>query len=142
MAHKIRRVCTIRSKRQSLTASGKIHPERWKTIPKGEVARALRESQGLAVKQVRKVYHLQHQICISYIDVYGNVCSSFFSYRLFESWQKAVESLIYTCSSLKELYNLRRIIQYDLDYFPYISNIADKISTVLESCFYELRVVA
>ncbi|MBV8886528.1 MAG: hypothetical protein JO235_21380 [Chroococcidiopsidaceae cyanobacterium CP_BM_RX_35] len=142
MSHKIRRIRQYRFKGQSLTAAGKLHPERWKSIPKGEVARVLRENQGLSVKQVKKVHHLQHQICISYIDIDGNVCSSFFSYRLFESWQKAVESLIYTCSNLKELYNLRRIIQYDLYYFPYPSNIAGRISTVLESRFYELRMAA
>ena len=139
-----RKTCNhqYRPKGQSLTAAGKLHPEQWKRIPKGEIARALIESEGLSVKEVKKVHHLQHQVCISFIDIAGNVCSSFFSYRIFDSWQKVVEQLIYVCLDLKELYSLRRIIQHELAYFPYPVEMADEVSTAMENRFYELRAVA
>ena len=81
---------------------------------------------------MKKVHHLKHQVCISYVTTKGITCSSFFSYRIFESWQKAVESLIYNCHSLKELYTLTRHIQYDIDYFPYLVEISDALAKLNE----------
>ena len=117
---------------KSLIAAGFLNPQRWHNLSKGEIARALREHQGLSVKEVKKVHHLKHQVCISYITTKGITCSSFFSYRIFESWQKAVESLIYNCHSLKELYTLTRHIQYDIDYFPYLVEISDALAKLNE----------
>lgn len=133
MARKTRKVHKYRRPGKSLIAAGKLRPAQWDKIPKGEIARALKEHEGLSVKEVIKVHHLQHQVCISYINTQGKVCSSFFSYRIFESWQKAVERLIYACRSLKELYILSRHIQYDLDYFPYPVEISDAIAFNLEN---------
>ncbi|HEY9780226.1 MAG TPA: hypothetical protein V6D09_08840 [Leptolyngbyaceae cyanobacterium] len=124
---------------KSLIAAGFLNPQRWHNLSKGEIARALREHQGLSVKEVKKVHHLKHQVCISYITTKGITCSSFFSYRIFESWQKAVESLIYNCHSLKELYTLTRHIQYDIDYFPYLVEISDVIAQALENRTCQLK---
>jgi hypothetical protein len=142
MVPKTRKTRTYRRPGKSLIAAGKINPELWQKIPKGEIARALRDHAGLSVKEVKKVHHLQHQVCISYVNAQGNTCSSFFSYRIFESWQKAVERLIYNCHSLKEFYSLRRYIQYDLDYFPYLVEMSDAITRALENQECDLRVTA
>lgn len=139
MARKSRKVHKCRRPGKSLIAAGKLRPAQWDKIPFGEIARALKEYEGLSVKEVRKVYHLQHQVCISYINTQGKVCSSFFSYRIFESWLKAVERLIYACHSLKELYSLSRYIQYDLDYFPYPVEISDAIALNLENRSSQLK---
>ena len=135
-----RKTRKYRPKGKSLIAAGKINPVQWQKIPKGEIARALRDHAGLSVKEVKKVHHLQHQVCISYINTEGKTCSSFFSYRIFESWQKAVERLIYSCHSLKEFYSLSGYIKYDLDYFPYPVEISDAISFTLENHKCYLRV--
>lgn len=140
MARKTRKTRKYRRGGQSLIAARKLNPLQWHKIPKGEIARALKEHAGLSVKEVKKVHHLQHQVCISYINTQGNVCSSFFSYRIFESWQKASERLIYDCHSLKELYSLRRYIQYDLDYFPYPLEMSDAIALALENRQCQLRI--
>ena len=133
MARKTRKVHKYRRRGKSLIASGKLNPIQWHKIPFGEIARALKDHAGLSVKEVKKVRHLKHQVCISYINTKGKICCSFFSYRIFESWQKAVERLIYACRSLKELYRLSRYIQYDLDYFPYPVEISDAIAFNLEN---------
>lgn len=139
MLPKTRKTRKYRRPGKSLIAARKLNPQRWHNLSRGEIARALREHEGLSVKEVKKVHHLQHQVCISYVNTKGITCSSFFSYRIFESWQKAVENLIYSCHSLKELYSLRRCIQYDLDYFPYPVEISDAIAFTLENRQYQLR---
>ena len=139
MLPKTRKTRKYRRPGKSLIAAGKLNPQRWHNLSKGEIARALREHQGLSVKEVKKVHHLKHQVCISYITTKGITCSSFFSYRIFESWLKAVESLIYNCHSLKEFYSLTRHIQYDLDYFPYLVEISDAIAQALENRTCQLK---
>jgi hypothetical protein len=139
MLPKTRKTRKYRRPGKSLIAAGKLNPQRWHNLSKGEIARALREYEGLFVKEVKKVHHLQHQVCISYVTTEGITCSSFFSYRIFESWQKAVENLIYSCHSLKELYSLMRCIQYDLDYFPYPVEMSEAIAFTLENRQYQLR---
>ncbi len=140
MQPKTRTIRKYRRPGKSLIAAGKLNPVQWhKLIAKGEIARTLKEHEGLSVKEVKKVHHLQHQVCISYVTTEGITCSSFFSYRIFESWQKAVENLIYNCHSLKELYSLMRCIQYDLDYFPYPVEISDAITFTIENHQYQLR---
>ena len=140
MLPKTRKTRKYRRPGKSLIAAGKLNPQRWHNLSKGEIARALREHEGLSVKEVKKVHHLQHQVSISYVTTEGITCSSFFSYRIFESWQKAVERLIYSCHSLKEFYSLRRYIQYDLDYFPYLVEMSDAIALCLENRECHLRV--
>ena len=142
MLPKTRLTRKYRRSGKSLIAAGKINPVQWQKISKGEIARALRDHAGLSVKEVKKVHHLKHQVCISYVNAKGNTCSSFFSYRIFESWQKAVERLIYNCHCLKELYSLIGYIQYDLDYFPYLVEISDEITLTLENHECHLRVTA
>ena len=139
MLPKTRKTRKYRRPGKSLIAARFLNPQKWHNLSKGEIARALRENQGLSVKEVKKVHHLKHQVCISYITTKGITCSSFFSYRIFESWQKAVESLIYNCHSLKELYTLTRHIQYDLDYFPYLVEISDAIAQALENRTCQLK---
>lgn len=139
MLPKTRKTRKYRRPGKSLIAAGKLNPQRWHNLSKSEIARALREHQGLSVKEVKKVHHLQHQVSISYVTTEGITCSSFFSYRIFESWQKAVESLIYNCRSQKEFYTLTRYIQYDIDYFPYPVEISDAISLTLENHASQLR---
>ena len=139
MLPKTRKTRKYRRPGKSLIAAGFLNPQRWHNLSKGEIARALKEHLGLSVKEVKKVRHLKHQVCISYINTQGKVCSSFFSYRIFESWLKAVERLIYACHSLKELYSLSRYIQYDLDYFPYPVEISDAIALNLENRSSQLK---
>lgn len=142
MLPKTRKTRKYRRPGKSLIAAGFLNPQRWQNLSKGEIARALKEHLGLSVKQVKKVRHLKHQVCISYVTTKGITCSSFFSYRIFESWLKAVESLIYHCHSLKELYTLTRHIQYDLDYFPYLVEISDAIAQALENRICQLKLTA
>ena len=142
MQFKTRKTPKYRRPGKSLIAAGKLNPKQWYKIPNSEILRALREHEGLSVKEVKKVHYLQHQICISYITTEGKVCSSFFSYRIFESWQKAVECLIYRCHSLKELYLLTKYIRYELDYFPYPVEMLDAIALTLENHECQLRLGA
>ncbi len=80
-------------KLQSLISNNKIKPEVWR-LSESVIIETLK-NQGFAVKKIKKIKYLKHQICISYWDEKGGVCSGFFSYRIFERWQCAVEKLVY-----------------------------------------------
>jgi len=114
-----------------LIASNKIKPDQWH-FSDAEVKEALKV-KGYDVKQVKKIRCLKHQVCISYWDAKGNVCSSFFSYRIFARWQTEVEKLIYCCPTLQEWQRLNHILQYEFVYYNYLSEMSDVLSTALEN---------
>ncbi|MDP5339591.1 MAG: hypothetical protein NWQ28_13585 [Nodularia sp. (in: cyanobacteria)] len=132
-----RKVKKYRRPGRNLIASNKIKPDQW-NISDAEVKEALKV-KGYDVKQVKKISYLKHQVCISYWDTKDNVCSSFFSYRIFARWQTDVEKLIYYCSSLKEWKKLNYIIQYEFAYYHYLSEMSDALSSALENRLYVLK---
>ena len=140
MARKTCKKSQYRRKGQSLISAKKISPENWH-LSAEEIRQAL-ELLNITVKTVKKVHYLKHQVCISWWDEKGKVCSSFFSYRIFARWQAEVERLIWACHSLKEFYKVILYIQYDLDYFPYPVEVSDAIARALENRETELRVAA
>lgn len=140
MAHKTRKIRQYRRKGQSLISADKISPENWQLTDK-EIRHALKPL-GITLKTVKKIHYLRHQVCISWWDEKGNVCSSFFSYRIFARWQAEVERLINACHTLKEFYRIIGYIQYDLDYFPYPLEMSDAIVIALENRECQLRAAA
>ncbi|MFB2918510.1 MULTISPECIES: hypothetical protein [Aerosakkonema] len=124
-------------KGQSLTTAGKIHPERW-NISKDEAYVALK-ALDIPVREIKKVNCLQHQVCVSYWNEAGQVCSSFFSYRCFARWQQAVEKLIADLQNISEWESLGDIIEYDLLRFPYPPEMTDAIWDKLRERFYQLK---
>lgn len=126
MTRKARKIRQYRRKGKSLIAAGKISPENWHLTDK-EIQQALKPL-GITVKKVKKIRYLEHQVCISYWNENGNVCSSFFSYRIFARWQAEVERLIFACHSLKQFYSTIAYIQYDMDYFLYPLEMSEAIA--------------
>ncbi len=126
-----------RLKNQSLIAVGKISPIQW-NITKSEAEIALKQI-GLPVLEVKRVKCLKHQVCISYWNTDGKVCSSFFSYRIFERWQKAVEELIADCCTVEEWDNLGEIVEYDLVKFFYPVEMASQIWDALRDRWYGIK---
>lgn len=140
MAGKTRKMRQYRRKGQSLISANKITPENWHLTDK-EIGQALKPL-GITVKTVKKIHYLRHQVCISWWDEKGNVCSSFFSYRIFARWQAEVERLINACHTLKDFYKTISYIQYDLDNFPYPLEMSDAIAIALENRECKLRAAA
>lgn len=138
MARKTPKICQYHHRKgQSLVSANKIIPGNWH-LTNEEIRDAL-ETLGLTVKKVKKIHYLKHQVCISWWDEKGNVCSSFFSYRIFARWQAEVERLINACHTLKEFYRMIGYIQYDLENFPYPLEMSDAIATTLENRECQLR---
>ncbi|MCG6135559.1 MAG: hypothetical protein MET45_12995 [Nostoc sp. LLA-1] len=137
MFRKSRKVNQYRRQGRNLIATNKIKPEQW-NISDAEVKEALKV-KGYDVKQVKKIHHLKHQVCISYWDTKGNVCSSFFSYRIFARWHREVEKLIYCCQTLKEWKRLNYVIKYEFLYYHYPSEIQDALQAALENRLYVLK---
>ncbi|MBN3880437.1 MULTISPECIES: hypothetical protein [unclassified Nostoc] len=131
MFRKPRKINQYRRKGKNLIATNKIKPELW-NISKAETKEALKV-KGYDVKQIKKIHLLKHQVCISYWDVKGNICSSFFSYRIFARWQKEVEKLIYICQTLKEWAKLNYVMKYEFAYYHYPSEIKDTLDMILEN---------
>jgi type II secretory pathway component PulF len=125
-----RKKTQYRRKGQSLIAANKIKPQLWH-ISEAEAKEAL-IAQGQRVHKIKKIHKLKHQVCISYWNESGGVCSSFFSYRIFARWQNEVEKLIYTCPSVSELAKLQRIMRYEFAYYNYLREIEDALDTALE----------
>lgn len=126
-----RKVKRYRRQGRNLIATNKIKPEQW-NVSEAEVKEALKV-KGYDVKQVKKIYCLKHQVCISYWDTKGNICSSFFSYRIFSRWQTEVEKLINCCRTLQEWKRLNYLIQYEFVYYHYPSEIEDALYKNLEN---------
>ena len=140
MFNKQRKTKPSRRKLHSLISANKIKPEQWQ-INEAEAKEAL-EAKGYDVKQIKKICCLKHQVSISYWDNQGNVCSSFFSYRIFARWQKEVERLIYQCSTLKEWTKLNYIMNYEFAHYNYLTEIQDTLYTALENRLYVLKATA
>nr|WP_272819194.1 hypothetical protein [Scytonema hofmannii] len=126
-----------RRKGQSLIASHRINPEEWQ-ISNAEAKDAL-NAQGCKVKEIKKIRCLKHQVCISYWDEKGGVCSGFFSYRIFRQWQAEVERLVNTCQTLKEWVLLNHIMKYEFAYYPYLTDMKNLLSNALKNRLYALE---
>jgi hypothetical protein len=137
MFRKPRKINQYRRKGKNLIATNKIKPEQW-NISDAETKEALKV-KGYDVKQIKKIHLLKHQVCISYWDTKGNICSSFFSYRIFARWQKEVETLIYICQTLKEWAKLNYVMKYEFAYYHYPSEIEDTLHAILENHLSALK---
>jgi len=126
-----------RRKGQSLIAANKIKPQQWQ-ISDTEAKEALK-AEGCNVKEIKKIRYLKHQVCISYWDEKGNVCSGFFSYRIFARWQREVENLVDCCQTLKEWHRLNHITQYEFAHYPYLRDMEDALQSALENRLCVLR---
>ncbi|AFY50684.1 hypothetical protein Nos7524_4958 [Nostoc sp. PCC 7524] len=131
MSRTLRRINQYRRKNKNLIAANKIKPEKW-CISNTEAQAAL-NAKGYNVKQIKKIYCLKYQVCISYWDTKGNICSSFFSYRIFIRWQKEVENLIYGCQILKEWQKLNYLLKHEFAYYQYPSEMEAELQTALEN---------
>ncbi|MEH2110092.1 hypothetical protein [Nostoc sp.] len=131
MFRKSRKINQYRRKGKNFIATNKIKPEQW-NISDAETKEALKV-KGYDVKQIKKIHLLKHQVCISYWDAKGNICSSFFSYRIFARWQKEIENLIYTCRTLKEWAKLNYVMKYEFAYYHYPSEIEYTLHAILEN---------
>ncbi|MEH2116644.1 hypothetical protein [Nostoc sp.] len=125
-----------RRKGRNLIAINKIKPEQWH-ISDTEVKEALK-AKGYDIKQIKKIHCLKHQVCISYWDAKGNICSSFFSYRIFARWQQEAEKLIYAYQTLKEWAKLNYVMKYEFAYYHYPSEMEDALYAILENQLYVL----
>lgn len=140
MARKTRKIRQYRQKGQSLISANKINPENWH-LSDAEIGQALKPLD-ITIKKVKKIRYLKHQVCISWWDEQGNVCSSFFSYRIFACWQAEVERLINACHTLKEFYRIIEYIQYDVEHYPYPLEMSDAVAIATENCECQLRAAA
>jgi len=130
MVSRTRKKTQYRRKGQSLISANKIKPQFWH-ISDAEAKEALK-AQGEPVAKIKKIHKLKHQVCISYWNESGGVCSGFFSYRIFARWQKEVENLIYTCSMVSELAKLNWIMGYEFAYYNYLPETEDALHRLLE----------
>lgn len=140
MACKTRKIRQYRRKAQNLVSGNKINPNNWHLTHK-DIFQALKPL-GINIKTVKRIHCLKHQVCISWCDEKGNVCSSFFSYRIFARWQAEVEKLICACHTLKEFYRTIEYIKYDLEHYPYPLEMSDQIAIALENRECQLRAAA
>jgi len=129
-----------RPRGKNLITSNKIKPDLWR-ISSTEAKETL-ESTGLAVKEIKKITLLKHKVCISYWNEQGGVCSSFFSYRIFPTWQQEVEKLIENSPNFQKLQLLNHIIEREFKYYPYPVEMQDAICNALENRLYVLRAIA
>lgn len=138
MLYEPRKINSYRRKGQSLITANKIKPEHWH-ISHAEAQAAL-IAKGYKVKQIKKIHCLKHQVCISFWDERGNICSSFFSYRIFSRWQKEVEQLVDSCLTFNEWKKLNYIMQYEFAYYHYFQEMQDAIYTALENRLSVLKI--
>lgn len=117
---------------QGLIAANKIKPEIWRLSPV-DIIKAI-NATGCKAKKIKKINYLKHQICISYWDEKGGVCSGFFSYRILERWQNAVQNLVYNCGSLYEMHYLSQFIEYEFAHYPYPYEMQAAIAETIEAC--------
>jgi hypothetical protein len=120
-----------RRKGKNLISANKIKPENWH-ISEDEMKEPL-QAKGYNVKQIKKIYCLKHQVSISYWNNQGNICSSFFSYRIFARSHKEVEKLIDNCQNINLWARLNHIMGYEFAYYHYLSEIEDTLHQALEN---------
>lgn len=125
---------------KNLISAKKIQPEQW-DISSAEAKAAL-QAKGYDVKEIKKIHCLKHQVSISYWDTKGNICSSFFSYRIFARWQKEVEKLIDNCQNLQEWTMLNHIMGYEFAYYHYLREIEYALHVALQNRLSVLNAIA
>ncbi|MCM0594054.1 MAG: hypothetical protein HEQ35_04210 [Gloeotrichia echinulata IR180] len=131
MFRKSRKSNQYRRQGKNLISANKIKPDQWH-ISHAEAKEALK-AKGYQVQQIKKIHCLKHQVCISYWDTKGNICSSFFSYRIFARWQQEVEKLIYNCQTLQDWTKLNHIMRYEFAYYNYLREMEDALHIALEN---------
>lgn len=129
-----------RPRGENLITSNRIKPENW-CISAVEAKATLRAT-GLDVKEIKKITLLKHKICISYWDEKGGVCSGFFSYRIFSTWQKEVEVLIENCPNFKRWQLLNRIMRREFMCFSYPKDVEETLNYALKNRLYVLKTTA
>ncbi|MGF1677017.1 MAG: hypothetical protein ACFCUV_25530 [Rivularia sp. (in: cyanobacteria)] len=129
-----------RCRGKNLITSNKIEPEFWSVSSK-EVKVVLKAA-GCSVKAIKKIRLLKYQACISYWNHEGGVCSGFFSYRLFPTWQKEVERLIEDCSDFKDWQLLNHLIKREFIYFYYQTEMEDALHDALQNRLCVLKAMA
>lgn len=115
-----------RKTRLNLLTAGKLRPPQ---LSKREVGLVL----GVPRKRVRKVVCLPHQVCVSWRDEKGRACSSFFSYRIFPSWQRAVIARIGRCQDVLAVNELRALIAAEYRQFKYSEPAKEAINEALSN---------
>ncbi|WP_017651223.1 hypothetical protein [Fortiea contorta] len=131
MFRKLRKGIQYRRQGKNLIAINKIKPEQWHIL-ETEAKEAL-QAQGYKVKQIKKITSLKHQVCISFWDCQGNVCSSFFSYRIFARWHSEVAKLVESCQTSKELIKLNHFVQYEFACYYYPNDVETALQQALEN---------
>jgi hypothetical protein len=131
MSFQLRKINRYRRQGKSLIRSNKIKPKQWQ-VSEGEAKAALK-AKGINIKQIKKIRSLQHQVCISFWDEQGNICSSFFSYRIFSYWQQEVERLIENCQTVKAWARLNYIMSYEFAAYNYRIEIEEALRRALEN---------
>ncbi|MEO1373480.1 MAG: hypothetical protein AAFW70_03960 [Cyanobacteria bacterium J06635_10] len=129
-----------RPRGKNLISSNRIKPDAWHISPT-EVKVALKAA-GFDVQEIKKIRLLKYQICISYWNHKGGVCSGFFSYRLFPTWHKVVEKLIENCPNLKGWGLLNHIMLREFKYYPYPVEMEDALHNALQNRLYVLKATA
>ncbi|MBD1934930.1 MULTISPECIES: hypothetical protein [Cyanophyceae] len=122
MSNRLSRKTGKRRSPLSLTASGWLKPKRWQ-ISRLDAADALL----MPLERIVKVYPKRHQVIVVFLNEQGQKCSSFFSYRLFGRWQTEAIAEILSCKNLEVLANLEEVVQYDIQRFNYLPEMADAI---------------
>lgn len=129
-----------RPKGKNLITSNKIKPDLWR-ISSTEAKETLKAT-GLDVKEIKKITLLKHKVCISYWNQEGGVCSGFFSYRIFPTWQKEVEKVIETSPNFKRLQLINHIMEREFKCYPYPVEMEDAIYNVLQNRLCVLKAMA
>ncbi|MGB3654762.1 MAG: hypothetical protein WBA41_26650 [Rivularia sp. (in: cyanobacteria)] len=129
-----------RPKGKNLITSNRIKPDLWRISPT-EAKVALRAT-GLDVKEIKKITLLKYKVCISYWNEEGGVCSGFFSYRIFPTWQREVEKLIENSPNFKKLQLLNHIIEREFKCYPYPVEMEDAIYNALQNRLCVLKATA
>ena len=129
-----------RPRGKNLITSNKIKPDLWQ-LSSTEAKEALRAT-GLDVKKIKKITLLKHKVCISYWNEAGGVCSGFYSYRIFTTWQKEVEVLIENSPNYKRLQLINHIIEREFKYYPYPVEMEDAIYNALQNRLCVLKAMA
>ena len=129
-----------RPKGKNLITSNKIKPDLWK-LSATEAKEALRAT-GLDVEKIKKITLLKHKVCISYWNQEGGVCSGFFSYRIFPTWQKEVEALIENSLNFKRLQLINHIMEREFKCYPYPVEMEDAIYNSLQNRLCVLKAMA
>lgn len=129
-----------RPRGKNLITSNKIKPDLWQ-LSSNEAKVALRAT-GLDVKKIKKITLLKHKVCISYWNESGGVCSGFFSYRIFPTWQQEVEVLIKNSPNYKRLQLINHIMEREFKCYPYPVEMQDAICSALENRLCVLKAMS